>query len=207
MDDARVYLELLAREASAVEFEAPVLRARAAGLDVAELEEAKLAALRVRALLRRRARREAELSALYDTAGDLAGLRDLDSVLEAIVHRARQLLGTDTAYLTLPDPERGDTYMRVTDGTVSARFRAVRLAMGAGLGGLVCQTATPYATADYFADARFNHKIDIDDAVHDEGLVAILGVPLKLGGRVIGVLFAANRSARPFALVEVALLA
>ncbi|WP_229803077.1 helix-turn-helix domain-containing protein [Planobispora rosea] len=206
---ARVFLDLLAREASAVEFEGPVLAARTAGASpraLAELEEAKLTALKVRELLRRRARREAELSALFDTAGDLAGLRDLDAVLEAIVRRARQLLGTDAAYMTMHDPVRGDTWMRVTDGSVSAKFRALRLAMGAGLGGLVAQTATPYATADYFADERFRHMTDIDDAVKEEGLVAILGVPLKLGGRVIGVLFAANRSVRPFTQDEVVLL-
>ncbi|WP_342671459.1 helix-turn-helix domain-containing protein [Nonomuraea candida] len=204
------FLELLAREASAVEFEGPIIQARAAGADAAtieELERAKVEALKVRDLLKRRARREAELSALYDTAGDLAALRDLDAVLEAIVHRARQLLATDVAYMTLHDPERGDTYMRVTDGSISAKFRALRLAMGAGLGGLVAQTAVPYATADYFADARFRHKEHIDAAVKEEGLVAILGVPLRLGQRVIGVLMAANRSARPFHQEEVSLLA
>lgn len=207
---SRRFLELLAREASAVEFEGPIIQARAAGADAAtveELELAKVDALKVRALLKRRARREAELSALYDTANDLAALRDLDAVLEAIVHRARQLLATDTAYLTLHDPARGDTYMQVTDGSISAKFRALRLAMGAGLGGLVAQSATPYATADYFADARFHHKNHIDEAVTEEGLVAILGVPLRLGQRVIGVLFAANRSARPFLQEEVSLLA
>ncbi|NUP61573.1 MAG: GAF domain-containing protein, partial [Nonomuraea sp.] len=207
---SRRFLELLAREASAVEFEGPIVEARAQGADPAtieELEQAKVEALKVRALLRRRARREAELSALYDTAGDLAALRDLDAVLEAIVHRARQLLATDIAYMTLHDPEQGDTYMRVTDGSISAKFRALRLAMGAGLGGLVAQTATPYATADYFADARFRHKGHIDEAVKEEGLVAILGVPLRLGQRVIGVLMAANRSARPFHQEEVSLLA
>ncbi|TLP56909.1 helix-turn-helix domain-containing protein [Microbispora triticiradicis] len=208
-EGARAYLDLLAREASALEFEGPILQARAAGADAAtleELEQAKVAALKVRAMLRRRARREAELSALFDTAGDLAGLRDLDAVLEAIVHRARQLLGTDIAYMTLNDPERGDTYMRVTDGSISADFRRLRLAMGAGLGGLVAQTGTPYNTADYFADPRFRHTTTIDGAVQEEGLVAILGVPLRLGPQVIGVLFAANRSARPFAQEEVALL-
>ncbi|MFI7230828.1 helix-turn-helix domain-containing protein [Nonomuraea angiospora] len=206
----RQFLELLAREASAVEFEGPIIEARARGADPAtieELEQAKVEALKVRDLLKRRARREAELSALYDTAGDLAALRDLDAVLEAIVHRARQLLATDVAYMTLHDPEQGDTYMRVTDGSISAKFRALRLAMGAGLGGLVAQTATPYSTADYFADARFRHKHHIDEAVKEEGLVAILGVPLRLGQRVIGVLMAANRSARPFHQEEVSLLA
>lgn len=206
---AQVYLDLLAREASAVEFEGPILQARAAGADaatLAELEEARATALKVRALLRRRARREAELSALFDTASDLAGLRDLDAVLEAIVRRARRLLGTDIAYMTLNDPERGDTYMRVTDGSISARFRRLRLPLGAGLGGLVAQTGTPYNSANYPADTRFQHTAAIDEAVAEEGLVAILGVPLRLGPRVIGVLFAANRTARPFGQEEVALL-
>ncbi|GII93173.1 helix-turn-helix domain-containing protein [Sinosporangium siamense] len=204
-----VFLELLAREAGAVEFEEPLLAARAAGADpgiLARLERAKVEALKVRALLRRRARREAELSALYDSAGDLAGLRDLDDVLEAIVRRARRLLSTDTATLALRDPERGDTYVRVTDGSVSARFRSLRLAMGDGLGGLVAQAGTPYATPDYFADGGFLHTTDIDRAVREEGLVAILGVPLRLGGEVIGVLLAADRAPRPFAPEEVALL-
>lgn len=204
-----VFLELLAREASAVEFEGPVLQARAAGADAATLEaleREKVAALRIRAVMRRRARREAELSALFDTAKDLAGLRDLDAVLAAIVRRARGLLGTDVAYLTLNDAERGDTYMRVTDGVITSRFRAVRLPPGTGLGGLVAQTGEGYATSDYFADERFRRAAGIDDAVTEEGLVAILGVPLRLGNQVIGVLFAADRGARPFAREEIALL-
>ncbi|HET8615313.1 MAG TPA: helix-turn-helix domain-containing protein, partial [Actinomycetales bacterium] len=162
--------------------------------------------LQVRDTLEERRRRGAELRALYETANDLAALRDLDAVLAAIVHRARQLLSTDVAYLSLNDPERGDTYMRVTDGSVSSLFRQVRLPMGAGLGGLVAQSATPYATASYFEDERFAHTHGIDSAVLDEGLVAILGVPLVLGDHVLGVLYAANRTARPFARTEVSLL-
>jgi hypothetical protein len=204
-----VFLELLAREASPVEFEGPLVQARAQGAPpetLAELESAKLAALRVRAVMRRHARREAELAALFDTAGDLAGLRDLDAVLEAITRRARRLLNADIAYLTLNDDEHGDTYMRVTDGSVSAAFRRLRLPMGTGLVGLVAQTAMPYTSAHYLGDEQFRHRGFIDDAVAEEGLVAILGVPMRLGSRVIGVLTAANRSERPFDQEEVALL-
>lgn len=174
------YLELLAREAAAVEFEGPLVAARNAGLApdrLAELEQAKVVALRVRALLERRRRREEELSGLFDTASDLAGLRDVDAVLAAIVHRARTLLGADVAYMTLNDEQHGDTYMRVTDGSISAKFQALRLPMGAGLGGLVAQTGSPYVTANYPEDARFRHTGDIDAGVGEEGLVAILGVP------------------------------
>ncbi len=203
------YLELLAREATAVEFEGPLLAARAAGADateIAQLERAKTLALQVRSVLEARRRRETELSALYETAGDLAALTDVDAVLEAIVHRARLLLHSDVAYLSLNDDVRGDTYMRVTEGIVAQSFREVRLPMGAGLGGLVAQTATPYSTPDYFDDDRFRHTGGIDGAVSDEGLRSILGVPLLLGKQVIGVLYAANRDVRPFVRDDVALL-
>ncbi|GAA3791358.1 helix-turn-helix domain-containing protein [Streptomyces chiangmaiensis] len=161
-------------------------------------------ALHVRAQLEERRRREDELAALYETAGDLSSLRDLEAVLQAIVRRARGLLGTDTAYLMLNDARRGDTYVRVTDGIRTDAFKHCRLAMGAGLGGLVAKTAVPYNTPDYLNDPRFAHTVD--DVVRGEGLIAIQGVPLKLGKKVIGVLFAANRSARPFPEHEVALL-
>ncbi|WP_406728822.1 GAF domain-containing protein [Streptomyces sp. GD-15H] len=203
------FLELLARGASAEAYEQPVLLARAEGLTaerIAALEQARRLALRVRSDLEGRRRREAELSALFETAHDLAGLRDLDAVLRAIVQRARSLLGTDVAYLSLNDPARGDTYMRVTEGSVAARFQQLRLGMGEGLGGLVAQTARPYVTDDYFRDDRFEHTLTIDTGVRDEGLVAILGVPLMLGHTVIGVLFAADRRARVFEREQVALV-
>ncbi len=203
------FLELLARGASADAYEQPVLLARAEGRSaerVAALDRARLLALRVRSDMEGRRRREAELSALFETAHDLAGLRDLDAVLQAIVQRARSLLSTDVAYLSLNDPDRGDTYMRVTEGSVAARFQQLRLGMGEGLGGLVAQTARPYVTDDYFKDARFQHTHTIDAGVRDEGLVAILGVPLMIGSQVIGVLFAADRRARVFEREQIALL-
>ncbi|MGW5864689.1 helix-turn-helix domain-containing protein [Streptomyces sp. NPDC055239] len=205
----RELLDLLADDAPAEQFARPAAAARAAGAGGAELtaiDEATQTALRVRRTLNQHQRREAELTALFDTAGDLAALRDLDAVLRAIVHRAKLLLRTDVAYLSLNDPAAGDTYMRVTDGSVSAAFQNLRLGMGEGLGGLVAQTARPYATGDYEVDPRFQHTTPIDSAVLEEGLHAILGVPLRQGTHVIGVLYAADRTARAFAPDEGALL-
>ncbi|MEU5955071.1 GAF domain-containing protein [Streptomyces sp. NPDC047525] len=205
----RELLDLLAHDAPAEQFAKPAAAARAAGASGAELtaiDEATQTALRVRRTLNQHQRREAELTALFDTAGDLAALRDLDAVLRAIVHRAKLLLRTDVAYLSLNDPAAGDTYMRVTDGSVSAAFQNLRLGMGEGLGGLVAQTARPYATGDYEVDPRFQHTLTIDSAVLEEGLHAILGVPLRQGTHVIGVLYAADRTARAFTPDEGALL-
>jgi len=163
-------------------------------------------ALRVRSVMDARRRREVELGALVEVARDLASLRDPGGVLDAIVRRARSLVGTDVAYLTLFDPDAGDTMMRATAGSVSARFQNLRLPLGAGLGGLVAQTRRPYWTADYPTDERFRHTGEIDTAVGEEGLVAICGVPLLVGEDFVGVLFASNRTRRPFSHDEVSLL-
>ncbi|MDT9682727.1 GAF domain-containing protein [Streptomyces sp. TRM76323] len=207
---ARRLVDLLAADASAEEIALQPARSRAEGADAAEaarIEETTDAALAVRRVLDQYRRREAELVALFDTAGDLAGLRDLDAVLRAIVRRARTLLGADVAYLTLNDPVAQDTFMRVTDGSVSAAFQQLRLGMGEGLGGLVAQTARPYASTDYRTDRRYRHTGTIDDGVAEEGLRGILGVPLRLGEEVIGVLFAADRTPREFTPDAIALLA
>ncbi|MCP2164047.1 helix-turn-helix domain-containing protein [Goodfellowiella coeruleoviolacea] len=202
-------LDLLARGAAGERLAQVAVAARTAGLSAAQLaqvEQATETALRIRRTLDEHRRRETELTALFDIASDLARLRDLDAILRSIVHRARMLLRADVAYLSLNDDPEGLTHMRVTDGSVSALFQALRLGMGEGLGGLVAQTARPYATADYFADGRFNHTTAIDTAVREEQLVAILGVPLTLGSRVIGVLYAAHRASREFTPDEVSLL-
>jgi GAF domain-containing protein len=189
-------LRLLAEGASGSEL------ARAAGEDAV----ARDLALRIRAGMDASKKRAAELSALVDVARELASARDPGGVLDTIVHRARTLVGADVAYLTLYDEARGDTYMRATDGSASAAFQQLRLPLGAGLGGLVAATYKPYWTADYPSDRRFRHTSPIDDAVGEEGLVAICGTPLIVDGAFVGVLFASNRTRRPFSPEEVSLL-
>jgi GAF domain-containing protein len=158
----------------------------------------------MRDTLDRYKRRALELRGLFETAGDLSSLRDVETVLQAIVRRGRQLLGTDVAYLMLIDEERGDTYMRVTEGTITPGFIGIRLPLGVGLGGLVAENLSPHWTSDYLADQRYLHVID--GVVRDEHIVAILGVPLKVGPRLIGVLFAADRATRAFTQDEISLL-
>ncbi len=206
---ARSFVELLYEEAAPEVFEEQLRRAQAAGAgpeDLTRLRTELGTALRVRAQLARHRQREAELSALYETANDLTAIRDVDAVLTAIVRRARQLLNADITYLSLNDPERGDSFIRMTDGSVSATFRRLRLPLGTGLLGLVAQTGAPYFTDDYFADRRFIHRDYIDHAVAEEGIRAIVGVPLLLGGHVLGALLAGNRTVRPFPPGQVELL-
>ncbi|WP_410573495.1 helix-turn-helix domain-containing protein [Amycolatopsis sp. cmx-4-61] len=209
-DALRRLLDLLASGASTEQLAHVVVAARAGGTlgpaDLAALASAGELALRIRETLAEHRRREAQLTALFETASELAGLSDPDTVLRSIVRRARALLNVDVSYLSLNNEAEGKTYIRVSDGSVSAEFQQIVLGMGEGLGGLVAQTARPYATSDYFNDDRFKHTRHIDSGVEDEGLTAILGVPLAIGPKVLGVLFASDRATREFSADEVALL-
>ncbi len=169
-------------------------------------ERERVLAHRIREQRELQRSREAELTALYETARDLTAIRDLDDILTAIVRRARQLLGADMTYLSLNDEEEGASYMKVTDGALTAEFRRLRLPLGTGLLGLVAQAGAPYFTEDYQSDERFVHRDYIDDAVAGEQIRAILGVPLVVEGVVIGALLAVHRRVRPFPAGEVALL-
>lgn len=204
------FLDLLYDEAPRADYDDLVTSRIAAGADPEATRRECDVALRLRDLVARQRAREAELSALYETAHDLTALRDVDAVLSAIVRRARQLLKADMTYLSLNDVDAGTgegaSYMKVTDGALTAEFERLRLPLGTGLLGLVAQTGAPYFTADYQSDERFEHRRYIDDAVDGERIRAILGVPLLVEGRVIGALLATHRTVRPFPPEEVSLL-
>ncbi|MFC7361832.1 helix-turn-helix domain-containing protein [Nocardioides astragali] len=202
------FLDLLYDEAPLAAFDEHLAQTeRGLGADEAAMVRDEYdVALRLRDLMTRMRSREAELSALYETASDLTAIRDVDTILAAIVRRARQLLHCDMTYLSLNDEGDGASYMKVTDGALTREFQTLRLPLGTGLLGLVAQTGAAYFTEDYATDERFVHQGYIDEAVAGEQIRAILGVPLVLDGVVIGALLAVHRSVRRFPQAEVSLL-
>lgn len=201
-------LSLLADEAPAEAFDrlAAAVEAGPAGPDRDLLLLTLARAGRVRGLLAHRKRREKETQALFDSARDLSSLREVDEVLEAIAARARVLLGTDAAYLALVDPASGDATMRITLGTVTTAIESVRQRPGLGVGGRILHTGRPYATANYLRDTTLRRDPTVTDAVVEDGLVSIAGVPMRLREEIVGLLFVANRYERRFEQSEIALL-
>ena len=209
MEVTAKFLEMLHAGASRMDLDLVVAEAEVSGSSpeqLAVLREQHALATRIHEQMERLRSREAELSALNETARDLTAIRDLDAILTAIVRRARQLLHADMTYLSLNDEQEGASYMKVTDGALTPEFRELRLPLGTGLLGLVAQSGAPYFTEDYRDDERFVHRDYIDSAVEGEQIRAILGVPLTVEDKVIGALLAVHRTVRPFPAGEVALL-
>lgn len=160
----------------------------------------------LRSLLARWRRRGHELSALFSSARELAELRDTDALLHRLVERTHALMGTDVTYLSEFHEDADELRVRSTLGTVAPSFRELRVPPGMGLASKVVRTRCPQWTPVYQANHSIPHEQDIDAAVAAEGLVSMLGVPLVAGDRVLGVLFAANRSKHEFTPDEIALL-
>ncbi|MET8815502.1 GAF domain-containing protein [Streptomyces sp. NPDC004549] len=151
-----------------------------------------------------RLRRERELSSLYATARSLTALGEVDEVLRSIVRHAHELIGGDFAYLSLLDEEENLT-LKAAAGTISPEFSSARMPAGSGLGARVLESRAPFWVSNY-GEARFlSRDSTFDQLMRSEGLMALLGVPLLVGERVIGVLFTADRTERPFEKDEVAL--
>ena len=203
VNSAGQIMAMLDRGVSAAELETRL----SAWLDGGVIDQASAAAARrLNARLWEASRREGLLRVLYDTATDLTGIRDVEAVLKAIVRRTRSLIGSDIAYLSLNDYETGESYVRVTDGATTAMFRNIRMPLGEGVLGAVATGEAPAQSADYLLDETKSHLESSDAAVAAEGVRAIMGVPLRAEGKVIGALLVADRHAHDFSSDDVALM-
>ena len=158
-----------------------------------DVEAALLAAEAEVARARAEARR---LEMVYAATAPVPAQIDLDAVLETVCERARALTDTDSAYITLIDADRKDVYVRASAGIRTEAFRTNRLGMGRGLGGIVATEGTTLSTADYLNDPSITH--DVDPVIREEGLVALLGVPLRTPDGIIGVLYASHHEVHSF---------
>lgn len=201
-------LELLA-VASGNELDGPAEPAQllaGLGLPPVAVDQIAVAVHRMRSADLHWRRRGQELAALFSSARELAQLRDVDALLERLVERAHDLVGTDITYLSEFHPESRELRVRTTLGTTAPTFRNLRVPPGMGLASMVVDSRAPHWTPRYADMAQAPHDAGIDRAVADEGVVSILGVPLLAGDEVIGVLFAANRVEHTFTPHEISLL-
>jgi GAF domain-containing protein/sugar diacid utilization regulator len=164
------------------------------------------AGLALRERLVQQEQRERGLVAVIETSRDLTALRDIELVLQAIVRRARQLVGCTVAYLANYVPERNEFYMRATDGAMSEEMKKLKVSSDFGVIGMVLRTKAPQSSSNYLEDNRIKHLEAVDDAFRREGINSILGVPLLAAGEVLGILFVADRYQRSFLPWEMSIL-
>jgi hypothetical protein len=150
-------------------------------------------AMAVRNRLELQQERERGLLAVIESAQDLSSRLDLQGLLSAIVSRARHLLGSDVAWLSTYNADPDEFHVMVADGALSRSTSDMVARRNRGVAGVVMSTRLPFATPDYLHDKRFVHDSKLDDTFREEGIAALIGVPLIWDGEVVGLLFVADR--------------
>ena len=150
-------------------------------------------AMAVRNRLELHQERERGLLAVIESAQDLSSRLDLQGLLKTIVARARNLLGSDVAWLTIYDAQAEEFRVLVVDGALSQKTSFMVARRDRGVVSIVMSTRLPFTTPDYLHDRRIVHDPALDDTFREEGIAALVGVPLMTGGEVVGLLFVADR--------------
>ncbi|HEY2917154.1 MAG TPA: EAL domain-containing protein [Candidatus Limnocylindrales bacterium] len=144
--------------------------------------------------------RDQFVQALDETAMGLLEGRGPDEVLDAILIRAARLIGVQHGYVDMIDETGRDLIVRSGVGFMGQRI-GTKLSVDEGIGGEVFRTGQPFSVDDY--DAFVGHSPDYVAMVG-----AGVGVPLTVGGQVVGVLgLASGTTSRVFRQPEIDALA
>ena len=123
------------------------------------------------------------LAALHETTLGLINRLNLQDLLQALVTRAGQLLGTPHGFIYLVDTEKMVLECRVGVGIFSGVLGST-LRLGQGLSGKVWETGQPLLIQDYQNWAERADNLELDYGATG----VVLGVPLKSGVKTTGVL-------------------
>lgn len=131
----------------------------------------------------------AQHAVLIAAQQETVGGGNLDALLGAVVHRAREITGADGAVVEMVE---GDTLVyRAASGDMTPHL-GLRLSLGASYSGRCVREGQPLSCPDAEADPSLDQIL-----LRRLGIRAFIVVPLLYGGRAVGVLKAT--SSHPYA--------
>ena len=125
---------------------------------------------------------------------------DEQSLLNALAERVKNVLQADTAAVLLLDQPAGQLVATAASGIEEEVRQGVRIPLGAGFAGRVAASREPVILT------TVDHTTVRNPLLVDRGIRSLLGVPLLVGGNVIGVLHVGSVSDRTFGQQDVELL-
>lgn len=145
-------------------------------------------------------RQAAYLKTLHETSLGLIDKLDKEELLEIILDRAVSISGTAHGFIYFLEPGEEQLQMQVGMGFFKNQLGR-RVAIGQGVGGRVWEIAAPVVIEDYqFWPGRIPDK-------NLDGIHSVVGIPLKYGSRVLGVIGLAHVEAdKRFSGEDVAIL-
>jgi signal transduction histidine kinase len=138
-----------------------------------------------------------KLQAVTDAA--LAHL-SLDALLNELLERIRDALEADTSALLMLDDEQGDLVARAAKGLEEEVEQGTRIPFGKGFAGRIA------ATRDVVMIEDVDHSYVLNPILREKGVKSLLGAPLLVGERVLGVVHVGTLTPRLFTPDDVELL-
>ena len=129
---------------------------------------------------------------------------DLAQLLETIIQTAADLLGTQAASILLMDERTGGLFFAASSGASREELRQIKVPPEGSIAGAIYKTGEPIIVGDVTEDSRHYGGVDQSMSFQTRSL---LGVPLQVRTRRIGVLEAINKlDGEPFGEADVHLL-
>jgi PAS domain S-box-containing protein len=125
---------------------------------------------------------------------------DLDSLLTALLDRIAETLSVDTVAILLLDEEEDALVARAAKGIEEEVEQAVRIPVGKGFAGCIAAQRQAVVLDD------IDHADVLNPLLLQKGIKSLLGVPLLVEGRVLGVLHVGSLHRRQFTEEDVQLL-
>ncbi len=124
----------------------------------------------------------------------------VDELMDELLIRVREALSTDTAAILLTNDSGTELVARAAKGLEEEVEQGVRIPVGRGFAGTVAATGEPFAIIDV------EHSIVINPILAEKGVRSLLGVPLIVQGKTIGVLHVGTLTERLFTAEDTMLL-
>jgi adenylate cyclase len=130
-----------------------------------------------------------EVAALYDISQVIGSSLDLTEVLNEVMDQIIHLTGAERSFLMLVDPDTGELEFRAARNVDRETIASSSFEISRSIVDQVATSDQPIVTTNAQMDPRFSAQ----ESVIGYNLRSILCVPLRVRGRVTGVIYADNR--------------
>ncbi|MEX0791327.1 MAG: GAF domain-containing protein, partial [Actinomycetota bacterium] len=124
----------------------------------------------------------------------------VESLLDELLIRVRELLHADTAAVLLLDEQKAELVATAAKGLEEEVEQGVRLPVGGGFAGRIAATGQPVILEEV------DHRKVLNPILLAKGIRSMLGVPLIVHGGIIGVLHVGTLAPRTFTPEDVELM-
>jgi signal transduction histidine kinase len=125
---------------------------------------------------------------------------DLETLLAELLVRTCEVLQVDTCAALLLDGDTNELVARAAVGIEEEVEQGIRIPVGAGFAGTIAARKEPVILPDV------DHAFVLNPILREKGIKSMLGVPLLVGGEVLGVLHVGSLTHRTFTNANVELL-